>query len=76
MSKALNIIGGLAILWIILHGMWNVGSLEWFSGDLKGGPYHWRSHIILAFGSRSCFRLWALDVFSMSKLRGMLYCKI
>ncbi len=36
MSKALNIIGGLAILWIILHGIWNIGNFEGFSGDLKG----------------------------------------
>ncbi len=36
MSKALNIIGGLAILWIILHGIWNVGSFdEHITGDLK-----------------------------------------
>ncbi len=36
MSKALNIIGGLAILWIIGHGIWNIGNFEDFSGDLKG----------------------------------------
>ncbi len=36
MSKALSIIGGLAILWIILHGIWNIGNFEGFTGDLKG----------------------------------------
>ncbi len=36
MSKALNIIGGLAILWVILHGIWNIGNFEGFSGDLQG----------------------------------------
>ncbi len=36
MSKALNIIGGLAILWVILHGIWNIGNFEGFSGDLLG----------------------------------------
>jgi hypothetical protein len=35
-SKALNIIGGLAILWVILHGIWNIGNFERFSGDLRG----------------------------------------
>ncbi len=35
MSKALNIIGGLAILWVILHGIWNIGNFESFSGDLQ-----------------------------------------
>ncbi|MDP6633210.1 MAG: hypothetical protein QGI51_06890 [Dehalococcoidales bacterium] len=28
MSKVLNIIGGLAIIWIILHGIWNVGGFD------------------------------------------------
>ncbi len=36
MSKALNIIGGLAILWIIFHAIWNIGNFEGFSGDLVG----------------------------------------
>ncbi len=36
MPKALNIIGGLAILWVILHGIWNIGNFERFSGDLRG----------------------------------------
>jgi hypothetical protein len=36
MSKALNIIGGLAILWVILHAIWNIGNFEGFSGDLLG----------------------------------------
>jgi hypothetical protein len=36
MSKALNIIGGLAILWIIIHGIYNIGNFEGFSGDLQG----------------------------------------
>ena len=36
MSKALNIIGGLAILWVIIHGIWNIGNFEGFSGDLRG----------------------------------------
>jgi hypothetical protein len=36
MSKALNIIGGLAILWIIFHAIWNIGNFEGFSGDLLG----------------------------------------
>lgn len=36
MSKALNIVGGLVILWIIGHGIGNVGNFEGFSGDLKG----------------------------------------
>ncbi len=36
MSKALNIIGWLAITWVILHGIWNVGNFEGFTGDLKG----------------------------------------
>ena len=36
MSKALNIIGGLAILWVILHAIWNIGNFEGFSGDLQG----------------------------------------
>jgi hypothetical protein len=36
MNKAINIIGGLAILWVILHGIWNIGNFEGFSGDLQG----------------------------------------
>jgi hypothetical protein len=36
MSKALNIIGWLAIVWVILHGIWNIGNFEGFSGDLQG----------------------------------------
>ncbi len=36
MSKALNIIGGLAILWVIVHAIWNIGNFEGFSGDLQG----------------------------------------
>ena len=36
MSKALNIIGGIAILWMILHAIWNIGNFEGFSGDLQG----------------------------------------
>ena len=36
MSKALNIIGGLAIAWVILHGIWNIGNFEGFTGDLQG----------------------------------------
>ena len=36
MSKALNIIGGLAILWVIIHAIWNIGNFEGFSGDLQG----------------------------------------
>jgi hypothetical protein len=36
MSKALNVIGGLAILWVILHGIWNIGNFEGFSGDFQG----------------------------------------
>jgi hypothetical protein len=36
MSKALNITGGIAILWIILHGIWNIGNFEGFSGELQG----------------------------------------
>ncbi len=36
MSKALNIIGGLAILYIVIHGIWNVGSFDpHLTGDLK-----------------------------------------
>ena len=36
MSKALNIIGGIAIAWVILHGIWNIGNFEGFTGDLQG----------------------------------------
>ncbi len=36
MSKALNIIIVLAILWMIQHGIWNIGNFEGFSGDLRG----------------------------------------
>jgi hypothetical protein len=36
MSKALNIIGWLAILWVILHAIWNIGNFEGFSGELQG----------------------------------------
>ncbi len=36
MSKALNIIIVLAILWVIQHGIWNIGNFEGFSGDLRG----------------------------------------
>jgi hypothetical protein len=36
MSKVLNIIGGLAILWVLLHAIWNIGNFEGFSGDLLG----------------------------------------
>ncbi len=36
MSKALNIIGWLAIAWVIFHGIWNIGNFEGFSGDLQG----------------------------------------
>jgi hypothetical protein len=36
MFKALNIIGGIAILWAIFHGIWNIGNFEGFSGDLQG----------------------------------------
>jgi hypothetical protein len=36
MSKALNIVGGLAILWVIFHAIWNIGNFEGFSGDLQG----------------------------------------
>jgi hypothetical protein len=36
MSKALNVIGGLAILWMIIHGIWNISNVEGFSGDLQG----------------------------------------
>ncbi len=36
MSKTLNIVGGLAILWVILHGIYNFGNFEGFSGDLRG----------------------------------------
>ena len=36
MSKALNIIIVLVILWVILHGIWNVGSFDpHITGDLK-----------------------------------------
>ncbi len=35
MSKALNIIGWLAITWVILHGIWNVGNYGGLTGDLK-----------------------------------------
>ncbi len=35
MSKALNIIGGVALLWIILHGIWNVSNYGGLTGDLK-----------------------------------------
>jgi hypothetical protein len=35
MSKILNIIGGLVILWVIFHAIWNIGNFEGFSGDLK-----------------------------------------
>lgn len=34
MSKALNIIGGLAILWVFLHAIWNIGNFEGLTGDL------------------------------------------
>ena len=36
MAKALNIVGGLAILWVIFHAIWNIGNFEGFSGDLQG----------------------------------------
>ncbi len=36
MSKALNITGGVAIAWVILHGIWNIGNFEGFTGDLQG----------------------------------------
>jgi hypothetical protein len=36
MSKILNVIGGLAITWVIFHGIWNIGNFEGFSGDLQG----------------------------------------
>ncbi len=36
MSRTLNIVGGLAVVWIIGHGIWNIGNFEGFSGDLKG----------------------------------------
>ncbi len=41
MSKALNIIGGLAILWVILHGIWNAGSFDaHITGDLKAAQIY------------------------------------
>ncbi len=41
MSKALNIIGGIAILWIISHGIWNVGSFDaHITGDLKAAQIY------------------------------------
>ena len=41
MSKALNIIGGIAILWIIAHGIWNVGSFDpHITGDLKAAQIY------------------------------------
>jgi hypothetical protein len=36
MSKVLNSIAILAIAWAILHGIWNIGNFEGFSGDLQG----------------------------------------
>lgn len=36
MSRALNIIGGLAVVWVIFHAIWNIGNFEGFSGDLQG----------------------------------------
>ncbi len=36
MSTTLNIIGALAILWVIFHAIWNIGNFENFSGDLLG----------------------------------------
>jgi hypothetical protein len=36
MPTALNSIGWLAIVWVILHGIWNIGNFEGFSGDLQG----------------------------------------
>ncbi len=36
MSKALNIIVGISILWVLLHAVWNIGNFEGFSGDLLG----------------------------------------
>ncbi len=41
MSKALNIIGGIAILWIISHGIWNVGSFDpHITGDLNAAQIY------------------------------------
>ncbi len=36
MSKVLNSLGWLAIVWVILHGIWNIVNFESFSGDLQG----------------------------------------
>jgi hypothetical protein len=36
MPKALNVIGGIAIFWVIVHGIWNAFNIEGFSGDLRG----------------------------------------
>ncbi len=36
MSKIPNGIGGLAIAWVVLHGIWNIGNFEGFSGELRG----------------------------------------
>ena len=41
MSKALNIIIVLVILWVILHGIWNVGSFDpHITGDLKAAQIY------------------------------------
>jgi hypothetical protein len=49
MSKALNIIGGLAILWVVLHAIWNIGNFEGFSGDLLGAQ-RFEGFLALAVG--------------------------
>ncbi len=36
MSKAINIIGGLVILWMIINGIWRIGNFEGLTGDSKG----------------------------------------
>jgi hypothetical protein len=36
MPKTLDIIGGLVVIWIIFHAIWNIGNIEGFSGDLQG----------------------------------------
>jgi len=36
MTKVLNITGWLVVVWVIFHGIWNIGNFEGFSGELLG----------------------------------------
>jgi hypothetical protein len=40
MSKVLNSVIVLVIVWAIFHAIWNIGNLEGFSGDLQGAQLY------------------------------------